>query len=48
MLIFQLLRKNAWLIADPDCCDNKMIHFNILANNSLNLLISEFYVLSLL
>ena len=30
--------------ADPDCCDNKRIHFNILANNSLNLFISELYV----
>ena len=43
MLIFQLLAKNVWLITDPDCYDNKVIHFNILANNYLNLFISEMY-----
>ena len=47
MLIFQLLRKNTWLITDPVCCNNKRMHFNILANNSLNLFISELYVSSL-
>ena len=44
MLIFQLLRKNTWLIEDPDCCDNKSIQFNILANNSLNQFKSELYL----
>ena len=38
------IRKNAWLIADDDCCDNKRIHFNIVANNSVNLFISELHV----
>ena len=47
MLIFQLLTKFIWLITDPNCYDNKMIHLNIKANSSLNLFISELYVWSL-